>query len=790
MSNCAANIRIAKNTVFVYARLIVTILAGIITSRLVLKALGIDDYGLYNVVGSVVALFSFITASLAGTTQRFINVELGKPEGNPGKVFNICNVIHISSAFILFAIIEIVGIIYILNWLNVAPGKEADAMFVFQISTIAACLGISNVPFQSMLAAHEKFSAQAAIEILFTLIKLALVLCLALCKGNLLRIYAIFMSVSTVLSFATYRLYCHRNWHNTVKWRFVHGWQNYREALSFNNYNLLAATASAARWQGSNVLLNFFFGTAVNAAYGIANLVTSYVEKFTGNIATAAAPQLIQSYSGNDEERTRYLTHTITRLSLLVVIALFFTINQELECLLKLWLGANVPPLTASFCRYALVLGVLGTTTIGLTQMINATGRIKWFKIQFAAIYFAVLALAIPLYRNGFPAHTIFVLFIAGDAVSRCMFLILSGSILHYPVASFIVRAYGRPAIISAIMLAWYFLCRNIGLDSPAAKLADAAVTGILVCLLCFFAGLKKKEKQRIYGILARKTYFTIRKILYNVYPVKALKMDLEKEGRQADLDHPRDINEKILWLISHKASKGWGRYADKIAVRDYVKDMGLGDMVVPLLGVWKSAGEIDFDSLPERFILKCNHDSGSAIIIDKSSGFDVAEVRSKLDKALKMKFGYMGGEMFYNEIPRRILAETLLPIPEGALSIPDYKVWCFNGKPEFVWACYDRSHESVYVAMYDCSWVRHPERCVFSDHFKDAGERPRPSHLDQMLEAAAILSKGFPTVRVDFYEVEGKVYFGEMTFASMGGRIDYFTPEYKLELGSLCRIK
>ena len=172
MNNRSDNIRIARNTVFVYLKLIVTILAGIITSRYVLKALGIDDYGLYNVVGSVVALFSFITASLAGTTQRFINVELGKPDGNPGRMFNICNVIHIYSAFILFAIIEVVGILYIQNWINVAPGKEGDAMFVFQISTIAACLGISNVPFQSMLMAHERFRDHAFIEIIFTLIKL------------------------------------------------------------------------------------------------------------------------------------------------------------------------------------------------------------------------------------------------------------------------------------------------------------------------------------------------------------------------------------------------------------------------------------------------------------------------------------------------------------------------------------------------------------------------------------------------------------------------------------------
>ncbi|MBO4427914.1 MAG: hypothetical protein J5771_05495 [Bacteroidales bacterium] len=790
MNNRSDNIRIARNTVFVYLKLIVTILAGIITSRYVLKALGIDDYGLYNVVGSVVALFSFITASLAGTTQRFINVELGKPDGNPGRMFNICNVIHIYSAFILFAIIEVVGILYIQNWINVAPGKEGDAMFVFQISTIAACLGISNVPFQSMLMAHERFRDHAFIEIIFTLIKLSLVLCLVFCKGNLLRIYAIFMSVSTILSFVTYRLYCHKQWKQTVKWHYVSGWRNYKEALSFNNYNLLAATGSVVRWQGSNVLLNFFFGTAVNAAYGISNLVSGYVEKFTGNIAIAAAPQLIQSFGGNDEERTRYLTHTIARLSLLVVLALFFTINQELEYLLSLWLGANVPPLAADFCRYALILGVISTTTLGLTQMINATGKIKWFKIQYTAIYFAMLGLAIPLYRSGAPAHTIFILYIAGDALSRCLFLLLSRTILHYPVGTFMVRAYTRPAIISAIMTGWFFLCRQIGFESPAAKLGNVAVTCVLVCLLCFIVGLKRKEKQRIFEIFTRKTSGTLRKIRYRICPVKALKKDLEKEGRHYDLDDPKDLNEKILWLVTHKASKGWGRYADKIAVRDYVTKMGLGDLVIPLLGTWKRAKDIDFDALPQKFVLKCNHDSGSTVIIDKAAGYDKAAICAHLDKALKQKYGDTQGELFYNEIPPRILAEPVLECPNDATSIPDYKVWCLDGEPRFIWACYDRSADRVLVSMYDTSWNRHPENCVFSDHFQDAGDRPRPQHLEEMLHAATVLAKGFPEIRVDFYESGGRLYFGEMTMSSMGGRMDYLTDEFKARMGALCTIK
>lgn len=789
-SDNSANIRIAKNTIFIYIRIIVTILVGLVTSRLVLQALGVDDYGLYNVVGSTVALFSFITVSLATTTQRFINVELGKPGGDPTRVFNVCHVIHIASALVLFLITEIVGIIYIQNWLNVAPGKEADAMFVFQVSVAAACLGIANIPFQSMLAAFERFRDQALADIFFTLVKLALVIVLLFCHGNLIRIYALFMAVSSVLSFAFYHWYCHRSWKDIVKWKFVSGREPYKETLSFNNYNLLSAGANVVKWQGGNMVLNFFFGTAVNAANGIANLVATYVERFTGNIAAAAAPQIIQSHSGNDTARTLYLTRTVTRLSLLINLVVFFTVMPDLEFLLGLWLGKGMPEGAAAFTRCTLLLGLTGSTTAGLYQMINASGKIKWFKIQYSALYFVALAVSFAVYRIwNVPDYTLIVVYIICDALARIFTLVLCKRILDYPVGEFIRSAYLRPAAVTAIMCLYMYVYHSLDLSGSAAHIAGTAASFVLVCLLCIFIGLEKGERSHLWATLSRKTFHTVRKIRFKLNPVGQFQRDLEAEGRNYDIRNPKDINEKILWLISHKASKGWGRYADKIAVRDYIASCGLQDLTVPLLGVWKKASDIDFDALPDKFVLKCNHDSGSAIFIDKTEGFNAPEVRRQLEIARKRKFGYLGGELYYNEIPRKILAEAFLEPPDGELSIPDYKVWCFDGEPKYIWACYDRTKERVAIRLYDTSWVPHDEKVSFSSHWYNAGDRPEPRHFAEMLAAASRLSKGFLEVRVDFYEVGGKLYFGEMTFASMGGRMDYFTPQFLRELGDYCKL-
>ena len=786
----SANIRIAKNTAFIYIRIIVTILVGVVTSRLVLQALGVDDYGLYNVVGSTVALFSFITVSLAATTQRFINVELGKPGGDPRRVFNVCHVIHIASAALLFLLTEAVGVVYIHHWLNVAPGKEADAMFVFQVSVAAACLGIANIPFQSMLAAFERFRDQALADIFFTLVKLALVVVLLFCRGNLIRIYAVFMAVGSVLSFAFYHGYCYRRWRSIVRWKFVRGWSAYREPLSFNNYNLLSAGANVVKWQGGHILLNYFFGTAVNAANGIANLVATYVERFTGNIATAAAPQIIQNHSGNNTDRARYLTKTVSRMSLLVNLMVFFTVMPDLEFLLGLWLGSGMPEGAAAFTRCTLILGLVSSTTAGLYQMINASGQIKWFKIQYAFLYFAALLLSFGIYRaGGVPVHTLLLVYIAADALSRALTLILCRSILHYPVREFMRSAYPRPALIAVLMCLFMLGYRRLPLSGTAAHLAGTALAFLTVTLLCFYIGLKKKERQHIQAILSRKSFHTLRKLRMCFTPARQLARDLARDGWKADLKHPKDINEKILWLISHRTSRGWGRYADKIAVREYLAHCGLQDLSVPLLGSWKRASEIDFAALPEKFVLKCNHDSGSTVVVDKAKGVDEAAVRASLDRALKKKFGYIGGERFYNEIPPRILAEPLLEPDPGAKSIPDYKVWCFDGVPKYIWACYDRTEEGVAVRLYDTAWVPQDEKVSLLGHWRDAGDRPAPRHLAQMLQAASRLSKGFPEVRVDFYEAGGKLYFGEMTFSSMGGRMEYYTPQFLRELGDYCKL-
>ncbi len=262
--------------------------------------------------------------------------------------------------------------------------------------------------------------------------------------------------------------------------------------------------------------------------------------------------------------------------------------------------------------------------------------------------------------------------------------------------------------------------------------------------------------------------------------------------GHKIDWNNPKDINEKMQWLVCFGDTSKWPLCADKYRVREFLKERGLEDLAVKLYGMWTDANDIDYDSLPDKFILKCNHDSGSCFIVDKRLPFDKNSINKKLNKALKIKFGYINGETYYNKITPCIIAEEYQESHDCDFSetLVDYKMWCFDGKPYCTWACYNRMYGHSYVNVYDMDWNVHPEYSVWTDHYRNGeGKVPKPKTFEQMQRAAAILSKGFPEVRVDFYEVDGKLYFGELTFMTLYGQIDFYTKEFLIELGNQCKL-
>lgn len=261
---------------------------------------------------------------------------------------------------------------------------------------------------------------------------------------------------------------------------------------------------------------------------------------------------------------------------------------------------------------------------------------------------------------------------------------------------------------------------------------------------------------------------------------------------KKINLTTPVDLNEKINWLKLHESPKLWAELADKYTVRKFIESKGLSDILVPLYGVYNTANDINFDELPNSFILKTNHGSGDVVIVKDKSTINRKDIVNRINKFLRMPYGVQSGEPHYLFIKPRVIAEELL-IPEDGFStsLIDYKIWCFNGEPHHIWACYSRTKKKVYIEVHDLDWNYCPEHSVYNDHYDDGkGIIPKPKNFDNMLSIAQKLSEGFKEVRVDLYNQNGKIYFGEMTFTGNGGYMDWYKQDYLTEMGDLIDIK
>ncbi len=283
-----------------------------------------------------------------------------------------------------------------------------------------------------------------------------------------------------------------------------------------------------------------------------------------------------------------------------------------------------------------------------------------------------------------------------------------------------------------------------------------------------------------------------------NHFPVSLIKMRYRYVFKKPiDLKNPKDLNEKILWAKLFSDTSKWTELADKYKVRKYVEDLGLGKYLVQLYAVWFDAKEVNFDALPETFIIKANNGDGKGTnkIIRKSELTEAkkAELVAMIDEWLHRKnIGALHAEPQYKGMKPCVIAEEVLPCDPGTTTLTDYKIWCFNGKAHYVWICNDRSKggNSAHVMTYDLDWNAHPEFSVFNSDYLRGEIMPKPQNFEEMIQVAEKLSQGFPELRVDLYNVQGKIYFGELTFTSQGGFMDFYTPEFNLELGSKFDIK
>lgn len=285
-----------------------------------------------------------------------------------------------------------------------------------------------------------------------------------------------------------------------------------------------------------------------------------------------------------------------------------------------------------------------------------------------------------------------------------------------------------------------------------------------------------------------------IRDAFYKYLPKRVIIDYIAKRtiGRRINWSNPIDINDKINILKLTADTKIWSNLADKYLVRNYVSDKGLSEILIPLIEKYDKAENVDFNKLPKAFVLKTNHGCGEIVIVKDKSLIDENSIRMQMHKHLQYKYGLHQAEYHYLDIKPCIVVEQLISESDGkySSSMIDYKVWCFNGKPYCI-ICFFNRGKNTNVALYDTKWNYLHGKISSTNHFTEKADfLPKPLNLDKMLDYASILSEGFPEVRVDFYNINGKIYFGEMTFTSLGGFMNYFIDDFLKELGDQIDLK
>lgn len=453
MTTTENNKRIAKNTLVLYVRMFLVMGVSLFTSRIILNALGVHDYGIYNVVGGIVSLFTIISGSLSSAISRFITFELGKNnEEKLRRIFATSLCIQIFISITVLVLCCTVGFWFLNQKMNIAPERMTAANWVLVFSILTFVINLISVPYNAAIVAHEKMTAYAYISIIEVALKLSVAFLILKIPADRLIIYAGLIFIVALIIRFIYTIYCNRNF-NECKTGPKYDRAIFKEMSSFAGWNFIGSSSSVIRDQGNNIVLNLFFGTVVNAAYGIGMQVSNAINSFSQNFMTAINPQITKSYAIGDLQYLSALVMRGSRFSyfLLWIIASFVLLNTEQ--LLRLWLG-NVPEYTVIFTRLFIIFVLSESISQSLITAILATGNIRNYQIVVGGLKLFNLPLSYLFLRLGYsPYVTVIIAIIISQGMLFLRFIFLKERI-NLSAVLFIRSVYVRVLEVSAISIA------------------------------------------------------------------------------------------------------------------------------------------------------------------------------------------------------------------------------------------------------------------------------------------------------------------------------------------------
>lgn len=507
MSSSSNNKRVAKNTLFLYFRMILIMLVTLYTSRVVLAELGIKDYGIYNVVGGVVAMFSFLNNCMSSATQRFMTFELGRGDmARMKKVFAASLNIHITIGVIIVLLAETIGLWFVNHKLVIAPDRMTAANWVYQFSILTFCVNIIQVPYNAVLIAHEKMSVYAYISILEAFLKLGIVYLLVIVPADKLIAYGILVFAVQLIIRGIYQVYCRRHY---VESKFKLFWDKglYKQMSGFAGWNLFGSVAWLLRDQGLNIVLNLFFGTAINAARGVASQVSSAVMGFISNFQVALNPQITKNYATGNIPEMEKLSYLGIKFSFLLLFTMAFPLCLNIDYVLHLWL-VEVPDYTALFIILIMVDSLAGNLFgVPLMTSLSATGKIRNYQIVVSCIILCILPAGYVALRLGYDAPSVFYISIVFTLVSGFVRFLFCRKQIGYslrrmarevllPIAGVSVLSLPLPIVIKSLWL---------GAQTFANFILLCVIAASITVVVSWVVGLKSHERQTLVNVVKNK---------------------------------------------------------------------------------------------------------------------------------------------------------------------------------------------------------------------------------------------------------------------------------------------
>lgn len=488
------NKRIAKNTILLYIRMIFLMLVSLFTSRVILQVLGVEDYGIYNVVGGFISLFAFLNGAISASTSRYITFALGKGDKNElKKVFSLCVLTHGVIALVILLLAETVGLWFVMNKLVIPPDRYVAAMWVYQCSIISSIVMIMSVPYNSDIIAHERMSAFAYISIIDVCAKLAIVYALLLSPYDKLIIYAILLLGIQIIIRFIYTSYCSRHFEES-KFKWIWDKKLFGQLFAFAGWNLWGNLAAALMSQGVNIVLNMFFGPVVNAARGVAVQVQSAVQQFSVNFQMALNPQITKTYANGEYSAMHLLIERSSKFTFILLLCLSLPIIIEADKILELWLGI-VPDHTVNFVRLMLVICMIDAVANPLMVGASASGNVKVYQSVIGGILLAIVPVSYFVLKLGAAPEAVFAVHITIAIIAFIARLIIVRPLINLSLRSYAYNVILKCGLIACITTAISLSVKALIPNTTVGSFMTIIFSIIIVLLISYLIGLTKSER-------------------------------------------------------------------------------------------------------------------------------------------------------------------------------------------------------------------------------------------------------------------------------------------------------